>query len=321
MLETLPNGAVQLHQSAPDERSCVTKLKEECNASLEPSADWPLSSSPCRSPPGRGASPAQRRSDGQRAARSSSATGGPLVLSTPVPVNPAAGNADRCIRSSAHHVLAPALIQDGEITCTVDQNTSILAARPQHRVQRRGGAALLRRRPRARAAPARSRPTTASRPTRSASTAASTTSAATACSTPDRKVRLPEDDVFGLDARSMRFTADGWAALISPLPPGHHVITVRSARRDVRRQPDRLDGHAAAGGRAPVASAASSPPSHPASASGSPSSPSPPSLGGVALLRRRRRDDRLPVRDGRARGAGVARRVRHRAVGEHFGPG
>jgi hypothetical protein len=48
---------------------------------------------------------------------------------------------------------------------------------------------------------------------------------------PDRKVRLPEDDVFGLDARSMRFTADGWAALIEPLRPGHHMIAVRSARK------------------------------------------------------------------------------------------
>ena len=46
---------------------------------------------------------------------------------------------------------------------------------------------------------------------------------------PDRKVRLPADDLFELDASTMRFTGDGWAALIEPLPPGDHVITVRSA--------------------------------------------------------------------------------------------
>jgi hypothetical protein len=46
---------------------------------------------------------------------------------------------------------------------------------------------------------------------------------------PDLRVKLPEDDLFDVDARSLRFTADGWAPLIEPLKPGHHVITVRSA--------------------------------------------------------------------------------------------
>ena len=44
--------------------------------------------------------------------------------------------------------------------------------------------------------------------------------------TPDHKVRLPEDDLFGLDADKLRFGADGWAPLIEPLRPGRHVITI-----------------------------------------------------------------------------------------------
>ena len=44
--------------------------------------------------------------------------------------------------------------------------------------------------------------------------------------TPDRKVRLPEDDLFGVDADTLRFGADGWAPLIEPLKPGRHVITI-----------------------------------------------------------------------------------------------
>ena len=44
--------------------------------------------------------------------------------------------------------------------------------------------------------------------------------------TPDRRVRLPEDDLFGVDATSLRFGADGWAPLIEPLKPGRHVIEI-----------------------------------------------------------------------------------------------
>jgi hypothetical protein len=39
-----------------------------------------------------------------------------------------------------------------------------------------------------------------------------------------RKVRLPDDDLFGVDADRLRFTADGWAPLIAPLKPGHHTV-------------------------------------------------------------------------------------------------
>jgi hypothetical protein len=49
------------------------------------------------------------------------------------------------------------------------------------------------------------------------------------------RVRLPEDDLFGVDASTLRFTADGWAPLIEPLRPGHHVISVRSAGSDPGR--------------------------------------------------------------------------------------
>jgi hypothetical protein len=52
---------------------------------------------------------------------------------------------------------------------------------------------------------------------------------------PDRWVRLPEDDLFRLDARRLRFTAAGWAPLIDPLRPGHHVITVEAAGSDPGR--------------------------------------------------------------------------------------
>ena len=47
--------------------------------------------------------------------------------------------------------------------------------------------------------------------------------------TPDHKVRVPEDDLFGVDADTLRFSADGWAPLIKPLSPGHHVVAIRVA--------------------------------------------------------------------------------------------
>ncbi len=150
-----------------------------------------------------------------------------LVLSTPVPVNPAAGNADRCIRLG-HHVLAPALIQDGEISCTADRRTFVLPLGLSTECSDAEEPPFFGATPRARRACA------------IAADDGITTNQVGIdgrvydinryrVQSPDRKVRLPEDDIFGLDARSMRFTADGWAALIEPLRPGHHVITVRSA--------------------------------------------------------------------------------------------
>ena len=151
------------------------------------------------------------------------------VLEIPVPENPLNPDspADRCI-SLGRHVLAPALVPDGEISCTVGRNTSILplgfgtecsdAEEPpffgaDHKARRACAIA--------------------------ADDGITVNEvgidgtiydiSAFRVQSPDTKARLPEDYLFGLDARSMRFTADGWAALIEPLTPGHHVITVRSA--------------------------------------------------------------------------------------------
>ena len=149
------------------------------------------------------------------------------VLAIPVSENPVVGNGDRCL-FLGRHVLAPALVSDGEISCTVGRNTSILPlgigsecsdAEPppffgaDHKARRRCAIAL--------------------------DDGISVNEvgidgtiydiSAFRVQSPDAKVRLPEDDLFDLDARTMRFTSDGWAALIDPLRPGHHVITVRSA--------------------------------------------------------------------------------------------
>jgi hypothetical protein len=44
--------------------------------------------------------------------------------------------------------------------------------------------------------------------------------------TSQRSVDLPEDDIFGTEARTATFVAHGWALLTRPLRPGHHVLTV-----------------------------------------------------------------------------------------------
>jgi hypothetical protein len=149
------------------------------------------------------------------------------MLAIPVSKNPLVGNGDRCVFLS-RHVLAPALDTDGEISCTVGKNTSILplglgtecsdAEEPpffgaDHKARRACAIA--------------------------ADDGITVNEvgidgtiydiSAYRVQSPDRKVRLPADDLFDLDATSMRFTADGWAALIEPLARGHHVITVRSA--------------------------------------------------------------------------------------------
>jgi len=149
------------------------------------------------------------------------------VLAIPVSENPAVGNADRCL-FLGRHVLAPALESDGEVSCTVGKNTSILplglgsecsdAEDPaffgaDHKARRKCAIAL-------------DDGITVNEVGIDGTTY---DISAFRVQSPDAKVRLPEDDLFDLDARSMRFTADGWAALIEPLAPGHHVITVRSA--------------------------------------------------------------------------------------------
>jgi hypothetical protein len=149
------------------------------------------------------------------------------VLEIPVSENPLTGNGDPCLFLS-RHVLAPALVPGGEISCTVGKNTSILplgfgtecsdAEDPpffgaDHKARRA-------------CAIAADNGLTVNEVSIDGTTY---DISAYRVQSPDRKVRLPEDDLFGLDATSMRFTADGWAALIEPLAPGHHVITVRSA--------------------------------------------------------------------------------------------
>jgi hypothetical protein len=149
------------------------------------------------------------------------------VLAIPVSENPAAGKADRCL-FLGRHVLAPALVSDGEISCTVGKNTSILplglgsecsdAEDPpffgaDHKARRACAVAL----------------DDGITVNEVGIDGTIYDISAFRVQSPDAKVRLPEDDLFRLDARSMRFTADGWAALIEPLAPGHHVITVRSA--------------------------------------------------------------------------------------------
>lgn len=47
-----------------------------------------------------------------------------------------------------------------------------------------------------------------------------------AVSSPQMRVRLPADNVFGVPAQTISFTAFGWAATISGLTPGRHDIHV-----------------------------------------------------------------------------------------------
>jgi hypothetical protein len=44
--------------------------------------------------------------------------------------------------------------------------------------------------------------------------------------TPYITAMLPPDNIFGVDPQPIHFAAFGYAALLSPLPPGRHVITV-----------------------------------------------------------------------------------------------
>ncbi len=151
------------------------------------------------------------------------------ALETPVPENPLAGNGDPCI-TLGHHVLAPAFDPnpENEISCTVSRNTFILAITFSSECSDAELPPFFGATPRERRACA------------IAADNGLTTNEVIIdgrtydvsrhrVQTFDRRVKLPEDDLFGVDATSMRFSADGWAPLIKPLSPGHHVVAIRVA--------------------------------------------------------------------------------------------
>lgn len=155
------------------------------------------------------------------------------ALSLPVSANPLTGHADPCI-TLGRHVLAPAFMAGREISCTVDRETWIVAITFTSECSDSEAPPFFGATPRARAACAR------------ASANGVTVNevgidghvydvSRYRTLTPDLRVKLPDDDLFGVDARSTRFTADGWAPIIEPLRPGHHVISVRSAGSDPGR--------------------------------------------------------------------------------------
>ena len=155
------------------------------------------------------------------------------VLELPVSANPLTGTADPCM-SLRRRVLAPAFVAGGEIACTVEKDTSVLAITFTSECSDAEDPPFFGATPRARARCARA---TADGVTVNEVGIDGVTYDVRRYRTtsPDLRVRLPEDDLFGVDARSLRFTADGWAALIEPLRPGHHVISVRSAGSDPGR--------------------------------------------------------------------------------------
>jgi hypothetical protein len=148
-------------------------------------------------------------------------------------VNPLTGRGDPCI-PLGRRVLAPAFAAGGEISCSVEEGTSILAITFTSECSDEEEEPFFGRNPRARAACARA---TAAGVTLNQVGIDGTTYDVSRSFTlsPDRWARLPEEDLFRLDARSLHFTAAGWAPLIEPLRPGHHVITVEAAGSDPGR--------------------------------------------------------------------------------------
>jgi hypothetical protein len=125
-------------------------------------------------------------------------------------------------------VLAPALVPDGEVSCTVGKNTSILPLGF-------GTECSDAEEPPFFGATPRERRACAIAADNDITTNEVIIDGATydvsrhRVQTFDRRVKLPEDDLFGVDASSMRFGADGWAPLIKPLKPGDHVVAIRVA--------------------------------------------------------------------------------------------
>jgi hypothetical protein len=148
-------------------------------------------------------------------------------LTNPVSDNPFAGTADPCVRLNGH-VLGPVFAgPDPVLTtdCMVRRNTAILAVTFTSECSDAEEPPFFGATPRERRACA------------IAANDGITENTVTIdgkpydvsrfrYQTPDHKVRVPEDDLFGVDADTMRFSADGWAPLIEPLEPGHHVIEI-----------------------------------------------------------------------------------------------
>jgi hypothetical protein len=155
------------------------------------------------------------------------------VLEVPVSKNPLTGNADPCILLG-RRVLAPAFAAGGEIACSVEPGTSIVAITFTSECSDAEDPPFYGKTPRARAVCARATADGVTNNEVGIDGVVYDVSRYRATS-PDLRVRLPEDDLFGVDARSLRFTADGWPPLIEPLRRGHHVISVRSAGSDPGR--------------------------------------------------------------------------------------
>jgi hypothetical protein len=49
---------------------------------------------------------------------------------------------------------------------------------------------------------------------------------------PQMTANLPEDNIIGVDPQAMTFVAAGWVAMIPPLPPGTHTISVSAVPKD-----------------------------------------------------------------------------------------
>jgi hypothetical protein len=146
------------------------------------------------------------------------------ALETPVPENPLAGNADRCIMLG-RHVLAPAFDPSADISCTVRPHTWIFAIVFTNECSSEEDPPFFGATPRERKACAIAGNSGIT--TREVIIDGKTYDASRhRVQSFDRRVKLPEDDLFGVDAGSLRFTADAWAPLIEPLKPGHHVVAI-----------------------------------------------------------------------------------------------
>ena len=148
-----------------------------------------------------------------------------LALSTPRSKNPLGGNGNRCI-TLGRDVLAPAFVLGGVISCKADRYQAILPITFTSECSDVQPPPFFGATPQAR---------------RECAIAADNSIKTNQVGidghiynvnnyrvqSKDRRVSLPEDDLFGTDASSANFSADGCAPLIEGLTPGDHVITVR----------------------------------------------------------------------------------------------
>ena len=146
-------------------------------------------------------------------------------LRAPVSDNPFTGTADPCVRLNGH-VLGPVIAGPEPvitIDCTVRRNTAILAVTFTSECSDAEDPPFF-------GATQRERRACAMAANDGITENTVTIDGKTydvnryRYQTPDHRIRVPEDDLFGVDADTMRFSADGWAPLIEPLDPGKHVI-------------------------------------------------------------------------------------------------